>query len=301
MDTLRSNFAGKMWHRVRLFLELIRFSHTVFALPFAILAALLAWQKTPFQWQHGLGILLCMIFARSAAMAFNRLADRTIDATNPRTASRHLPSGLLSTTAVGSFIVLCSLGFVTSTLLFLPNRWPMYLAVPVLAILLVYSYMKRVTVWCHYWLALALMISPVAAWIAIRGMVEPPPLLLAGVIFFWVGGFDIIYACQDIEFDKQAGLFSVPTWLGIGGALKLAFVSHLITIVFLFAFWWYTGLSYVFLVGVVLVAGLLLYEHRLVHPDNLSRVNVAFFNVNAVISIGLLAFAVVDLLIMGMS
>jgi len=281
--------------RIRQLLELIRFSHTVFALPFALLSALLAWQTVPFRWQDLLGILLCMVFARSAAMAFNRLADRHIDADNPRTAQRHLPARLLSVPVVAGFTAACSVAFVLSTLLFLPNRWPVILSVPVLAFLLGYSYAKRFTSWCHYWLSAALMLAPIAAWIAIRGDVTATPLLLAASVFFWVGGFDIIYACQDAEFDRGRGLHSVPARWGIPGALRIAFLSHLGTIVCLLALWQTSGLGWLFLTGVVLVAALLIYEHWLVRPDDLSRVNVAFFNVNAVISIGLLIVAAADL------
>lgn len=284
-----------MIERIRQLLELIRFSHTVFALPFALLSALLAWQTVPFRWQDLLGILLCMVFARSAAMAFNRMADRHIDADNPRTAQRHLPARLLSVPVVAGFTAACSVAFVLSTLLFLPNRWPVILSVPVLAFLLGYSYAKRFTSWCHYWLSAALMLAPIAAWIAIRGDVTATPLLLAASVFFWVGGFDIIYACQDAEFDRGRGLHSVPARWGIPGALRIAFLSHLGTIVCLLALWQTSGLGWLFLTGVVLVAALLIYEHWLVRPDDLSRVNVAFFNVNAVISIGLLIVAAADL------
>ena len=158
-----------MFDRLRSFLELIRFSHTVFALPFALLAALLAWRDEPFRWQDLAGILLCMIFARSAAMAFNRLIDRQLDANNPRTLGRHLPAGLMNSSTVAVFTVICIVGFIASTALFLPNRWPLYLSVPVLAFLLGYSYAKRFTAWCHFWLSAALMLSPLATWIAIRG------------------------------------------------------------------------------------------------------------------------------------
>ncbi|HID23801.1 MAG TPA: 4-hydroxybenzoate octaprenyltransferase, partial [Planctomycetaceae bacterium] len=177
-----------MLPRVRQLLELIRFSHTVFALPFALLSAVLAWRDVPFRWRDLTGILLCMVFARSAAMAFNRIADRKLDARNPRTAGRHLPRGLLSVSAVASFTVICSAGFVASTLLFLPNRWPLILSGPVLVFLLGYSYSKRFTSLCHYWLAAALMLAPIAAWIAVTGSVSLTPALLALAVFFWVGG-----------------------------------------------------------------------------------------------------------------
>lgn len=286
-----------MYALVRHLLELVRFSHTVFALPFALLAGILAWQSRPepFSIRELVGILLCMIFARSAAMAFNRLADWRFDAANPRTATRHLPAGLLSGTTVALFTVLCSAGFIGSTLLFLPNLWPIRLAIPVLLFLLGYSYAKRFTSWCHYWLSAALMLSPVATWIAIRGDVDWRPVCLASIVFFWVGGFDILYACQDTEFDKANQLRSVPARWGIPRALKFAAVSHLLTAVSLFVFWQVAGFGSVFLVGIVAVALLLAYEHSLVRPDDLSRVGVAFFNVNAVIGVGLLLLAVADL------
>jgi 4-hydroxybenzoate polyprenyltransferase len=280
---------------IRKFLELIRFSHTVFALPFALFSAALAWRDTLFRPQDLLGIVLCMVFARSAAMAFNRLIDRDIDAGNPRTAGRHLPAGTLTSRTVLAFTILCSAGFVLSTLIFLPNRWPLYLAVPVLMFLLGYSYAKRFTSWCHYWLSTALMLSPIAAWIAIKGNIEWPPVLLAGVVFFWVGGFDIIYATQDTEFDKSRGLFSLPARIGIASSLRIAALSHLLAVACLVALWWVASLGWVFLLGVVAVAALLAYEHWLVRPDDLSRVNLAFFHVNAVISLGLLVVGLLDL------
>lgn len=156
-----------------------------------------------------------MVFARSAAMAFNRLVDRGIDADNPRTARRHIPAGLLSVWAVTRFTILSSLAFVAATLIFLPNTLPVILSVPVLLVLLGYSYAKRFTAWCHYWLSAALMLSPLAAWIAIRGTVEWPPVLIAAVVFFWVGGFDILYSCQDAEFDQERQLFSIPSRWGV--------------------------------------------------------------------------------------
>ncbi|SFH68297.1 UbiA-like polyprenyltransferase [Planctomicrobium piriforme] len=284
-----------VWKRVTDLLGLIRFSHTVFALPFALLSALLAWQTAPFHPQQLAGIVLCMVFARSAAMAFNRLVDRDFDAQNPRTAKRHLPAGQLSVGLVTTFTILCSAGFIASTLCFLPNPWPLRLSVPVLLFLLSYSYAKRFTALCHYWLSAALMLSPLAAWIAITGGIAWPPVWLAAVIFFWVGGFDILYATQDAEFDRTQKLHSLPSRLGVQPALRLALASHLITIACLFAFWKSAGLGPLFLAGAVGVSLLLIYEHWLVRPNDLSRVNVAFFNINAVISLGLLAIAALDL------
>jgi 4-hydroxybenzoate polyprenyltransferase len=335
---------------IRHLLELIRFSHTLFALPFAMLAAVMAWrlqyidrfqthkvgpvrtderplelinnivldlgdfldsrligkwQHLAIRWQELIGILLCMVAARSFAMSFNRLADRRLDAINPRTAARHLPARILSVPQVTLFAVLCGVGFVASTLLFFPNRLPVYLSVPVLVFLAGYSFAKRFTSLAHFWLGAALALSPVAAWIAIRGqaiMVNPADLLaalvLGAAVLTWVAGFDIIYACQDYENDKQARLHSIPVAIGIPWSLRLAAVCHLFTIAFLAGLpLVYPPFHWIFWAGVLAVAVLLLYEHLLVRPDDLSRVNAAFFNVNAIISIGVFVVGSLDLLV----
>jgi 4-hydroxybenzoate polyprenyltransferase len=286
--------------RVRDYLDLVRFSHTLFALPFAVLGAVLATFAPgghSSRFQDWAGILLCMATARSAAMAFNRLADRHYDARNPRTASRHLPAGRLSADSVALFTVICAVAFVASTLLFLPNRWPLYLSIPVLLWLLTYSYTKRFTSLAHFWLGLSLAMAPVAAWIALRGDLRWPPVLLALAVLLWVAGFDIIYACQDVEFDHSAGLRSVPGALGIRRALWLAAACHALMIVPLVALGLVYPLGPIYFVGVAAVAALLIYEHSLVRSDDLTRVNVAFFQVNVVISVGLLVVSVVDLLV----
>ncbi len=289
-------------HRIRHFLEMIRFSHTVFALPFALSSATLAWKSTGFQWPQLVGILLCMVTARSAAMAFNRLMDRKIDAANPRTAKRHLPAGLLSVPAVTAFFLLCGAGFVAATLLFLPNRWPLLLSGPVLLFICLYSVTKRFTALAHFWLGASLMLAPLAAWIAIRGMDGlTTPLVLGLAVMFWVAGFDILYACQDVEFDKKAKLRSVPAAIGVAGALRTAAVCHAIMACLLVLLFFVADppLGWVYLAGVIAVALLLVYEHWLVKPDDLSRVNAAFFTVNGVISIGMFALILTDQLIRG--
>ncbi|MGE3820051.1 MAG: UbiA-like polyprenyltransferase [Isosphaeraceae bacterium] len=281
-------------------LGMIKFSHTLFALPFAMLGAAMAakgpegWQGRPRDW---LGILLCMVFARSTAMAFNRLVDRQIDARNPRTATRHLPVGRLSVATVAAFCVACALGFVASTLLFLPNPWPLRLALPVLDWICGYSYAKRFTSLAHVWLGSALMLAPIAAWIALRGDLDWPPVLLGLAVLFWVTGFDVIYACQDLEFDRQAGLHSIPKRLGIVGALRLAAASHVAMAACLVGLGVVGPFGPIYFVGLGLIAALLVYEHAIVRPDDLSRVNLAFFQVNVVISMGLLAIGLVDLLV----
>jgi 4-hydroxybenzoate polyprenyltransferase len=294
-----------MFQHFRHLLQMVRFSHTVFALPFALLAAIMAWTERarqspgdPWRWQELAGIVLCMVFARSAAMAFNRLADRKLDALNPRTQQRHLPAGVLSIGTVTLFAGACAAGFVASTLLFLPNRWPIYLAIPVLLFLLAYSYIKRFTALAHFWLGTALMLAPIAAWIAIRGELAWPPVVLGGAVLLWVAGFDIIYACQDVAVDREHGLHSVPARLGVPRALQLAAVCHLGTVMLLFALpLVYPSLGGIYWTGIAAVTLLLVYEHSLVRPDDLTRVNLAFFNVNAVISIGLLVVGAIDLLL----
>jgi 4-hydroxybenzoate polyprenyltransferase len=285
-----------MLRRLALFLGLIRFSHTVFALPFALSSAALAWRE---RWPGAVsftldlvGILLCMVFARSAAMAFNRLVDRDIDAKNPRTATRHLPAGLLTPTAVTIFTLFCAVAFVGSTVLFIvssENWWPLFLSVPVLVFICAYSLTKRFTALAHFWLGASLLLAPVSAWIAIRGMdgILGTPVLLGLAVLFWVAGFDILYACQDVDFDRQAKLASVPARLGIRNSLRLALACHVVMVGVLVALCWVSLRGYVFGIGVGAVAVLIAYEHWLVRPDDLSRVNRAFFNVNGIISIGL--------------
>jgi 4-hydroxybenzoate polyprenyltransferase len=291
-----------MWRRLKLILEMIRFSHTIFALPFALLSAILAWQTAPFRWLDLLGILLCMVFARSAAMAFNRLIDRRIDALNPRTKSRHLPAGLLSVAAVWIFTFVCAVGFIASTALFLmhDNPWPLYLSAPVLAFVCCYSFTKRFTALCHLWLGASLLLSPVATWIAIRGLEAlATPVVLGLAVLFWVTGFDILYACQDVDFDKEAKLASVPARFGVAASLRIAAACHALMVVFLIALYWTASplLGWVYLAGVAAVGCLLLYEHWLVRPDDLTRINQAFFQVNGIISVGLLLLVILQLAI----
>jgi 4-hydroxybenzoate polyprenyltransferase len=300
-----------MFTRLRHILEMIRFSHTLFALPFALMAALMAWSANmradppqSFRWQELIGILVCMVAARSAAMAFNRLVDRRIDSLNPRTDMRHIPAGILSVRQVTLFTIVCSVAFVVGTTLFLPNRLPLYLAAPVLVFIFGYSYAKRFSSVAHFWLGAALMLAPVCGWIALRGEIvlnDPldlvPALILGGAVLFWVAGFDIIYACQDADFDRQHGLYSIPAVWGITRALRVAAVCHAVSVALLAALpFAYSELRWIYWTGVAAVAALLVYEHVLVRPTDLGRVNVAFFNVNVVIGLGLFAVATLELL-----
>jgi 4-hydroxybenzoate polyprenyltransferase len=286
--------------KVREYFDLVKFSHTLFALPFALLGAVLAahdrdgWHGRIQDW---VGILVCMAAARSAAMAFNRLADRHFDAINPRTAARHLPAGRLGVRAVAIFTIASSLAFVAATLLFLPNRWPLYLSVPVLLWLLSYSYSKRFTSLAHFWLGLSLSLAPAAAWIALRASLAWPPVLLGLAVLLWVAGFDIIYACQDVEFDRTVNLHSIPKALGVRRALQVAGLCHALMLVPLVGLGLIYPLGWVYFAGVAAVAALLVYEHALIRPDDLTRVNLAFLNVNVVISVGLLLVSLVDILV----
>jgi 4-hydroxybenzoate polyprenyltransferase len=283
-------------------LEMIKFSHTLFALPFALMGAALAVSK-PGVVVTGVkpwvGILTCMVGARSAAMAFNRIVDRRIDAKNPRTATRHIPSGVLSTRSVAIFtVVSCSI-FLAGTALFLPeNPWPLRLSSPVLLWLLGYSLAKRFTSLAHVWLGLALGMAPAAAWVAFRGELSLTPVLLGLAVTFWVSGFDILYACQDYDFDTKAGLHSIPARFGIRRSLKIAALLHLLMILMLVGVGLSMPLGWIYFGGVLAVASLLVYEHSLVKPEDLSKVNVAFFQMNILISIGLLCVTLADILIL---
>ena len=289
----------------RRLLELIRFSHTIFALPFAFIAALLAWQDERFRAADLLGIVLCMVFARSAAMAFNRIVDRDIDAKNPRTAGRHLPAGLLETRTVLLFAILCSVAFIASSGLFLlrepANPWPLYLSAPVLIFVLGYSLAKRFTSLAHLWLGAALALAPVAAWIAIVGLKGlGVPLVLGAAVMCWVAGFDILYACQDADFDRAAGLHSIPARIGIAASLYLAALLHFAMFAMLVLLGFASEhLGPIYLGGLGLIGALLVYEHALVQADDLTRVNRAFFHVNGVISLGLLALVILQLIVKG--
>ena len=303
-----------MWSRLKTLLEMIRFSHTVFALPFALLSAVMCWTVPDSQGivpsfvaRDLLGIVLCMVFARSAAMAFNRIADRRMDAENPRTAARHIPAGEVSLSSVVWFTVLNCAMFVAATLLFLPNQLPIILSLPVLGLLGLYSYTKRFTALAHFYLGVSLLLAPVCTWIALRGeillqdMLDIVPAVVLGlIVMFWVGGFDIIYACQDTEFDKQAKLKSIPARFGVRGALRIAAVSHFLMIVAMVGLALVSqldALGWIYYVTVAAVAVLLTVEHCLVKPDDLARVNIAFFQINAIISIGLFLIVSLDLLL----
>ena len=279
---------------IRTTLEMIKWEHSVFALPFALCGAMLAARGWPTAWQLA-WIAVAMIGARSAAMAFNRLVDADIDAANPRTKMRAIPAGALSRKFVVVFVA------VSAALLMLAawrlNRLAFYLSPVALAVVLLYSFTKRFTRWSHLVLGFALGIAPAAAWIAVRGSLDLRILLLTAAVTFWVAGFDVLYACQDYDFDRQSGLYSIPRFVGISKALWIARVLHLVMLALLAALVVVFGLGKFALAGVIVVAVLLLYEHSLVRAHDLSKLNAAFFTMNGVIAVVFFLFIAADLLL----
>jgi 4-hydroxybenzoate polyprenyltransferase len=283
-----------LFENLKITLEMIKWEHSIFALPFALCGAMLAAGGLP-AWHQLAWIIVAMVSARSAAMAFNRLADASIDAANPRTSIRALPAGLLSPSFVSTFVVIsCGIFVLAASQL---NRLTLMLSPVALAIVLLYSYSKRFTRWSHLFLGFALGIAPAAAWIAVRGSLDPRILLLTAAVTFWVAGFDVIYACQDFDFDRSHGLHSLPRYLGIHTALWIARVFHLAMLGLLVALVLVFGLGKLAAVGVLAVAVLLAYEHSLVRHDDLSKLNAAFFTMNGVISVVFFGFVAGDLLL----
>jgi 4-hydroxybenzoate polyprenyltransferase len=282
-----------LFRNLRVTLEMIKWEHSIFALPFALCGAMLAASGLPSAHQL-FWIVIAMIAARSAGMAFNRLADAAIDAANPRTKTRALPAGHLSPAFVGTFVIVSSAIFVVAASQL--NRLALWLSPVALAVLLLYSYTKRFTRWSHLVLGFALGIAPSAAWIAVRGSLDARILLLTAAVTFWVAGFDILYACQDFQFDRDAGLHSIPRYLGVARSLWIARAFHLIMLLLLIALLPAFALGKLAIAGVIAVALLLLYEHSLVKPDDLSKLNAAFFTMNGVISVVFVLFIAADLL-----
>jgi 4-hydroxybenzoate polyprenyltransferase len=279
---------------LRVTLAMIKWEHSIFALPFAFCGAMLAASGLPSAHQL-IWIVIAMLAARSAAMAFNRLADAAIDAANPRTRTRAIPAGDLSPTFVGTFVIVsCAIFILAASQL---NRLTLWLSPIALAVLLLYSYTKRFTRLSHLVLGFALGIAPSAAWIAVRGSLDPRILLLTAAVTFWVAGFDILYACQDFEFDRNAELHSIPRHIGIPAALWISRAFHLVMLIFLAALLPAFALGKLALAGVIAVMLLLLYEHSLVKPDDLSKLNAAFFTMNGVISVVFAFFVAADILL----
>lgn len=281
-----------LWAKTRTTLEMIKWEHSIFALPFALTAALLAARGLPPLRTLGL-ILVAMVAARSCAMAFNRWADADLDATNPRTRTRAIPAGLLSRAFVLGFTILTGAIFVLAAAAL--NRLTLELSPVVLIVLLGYSYMKRVTRWSHLVLGLALGLAPSAAWIAVRGSLDARIVVLTLAVTLWVGGFDVLYACQDYEHDQTEGLYSLPSTIGIPAAFWVARLMHVTMLILLAVFAHLFHLHALGWTGIGIVALLLGYEHSIVSPRDLRRLNAAFFTMNGVISMVFLAFVAADL------
>lgn len=278
--------------RLVLTLQMIKFEHTIFALPFAFLGAILAQRGLP-GGETCLWIVGAMVGARSAAMAFNRLVDRRQDRLNPRTAGRELPRGLLKPGFVTGFILASAGLFFCSA--WMLNPLALLLSPPALAVILIYSYTKRFTSLSHLFLGLSLAIAPVGGWVAVRGDLSADPFFLAAAVLLWVAGFDIIYSCQDVDFDRRMGLHSIPGRVGVAAALKISALLHAGMAAILGYAFFFFGLGLVSWAGLVLVTAVLIYEHRIVSSSDLSRINAAFFTANGVISLGLLLFVGLDL------
>lgn len=289
-----------MIRRIRIILEMIKFSHSVFALPYALLATFLAAGGLPHLGQLAL-IVWCMVSARSVAMTFNRIADAAIDARNPRTANRAIPAGTVSLAAAWAFLLVCAAAFLAGAWGFwrwYGNPWPIRLAGPVLLFLCLYSYAKRFTRLAHFWLGAALGLSPVAAWIAISpATLGWPAAALAGAVLLWVAGFDVIYACQDIAIDRRERLLSLPAGVGPGKALWIARGCHVLCVLLLALLALTPELGVIYLAGVALAAALLVWEHAVVRPGDFSRVNLAFFTLNGCVSIVMAIAGIADILL----
>ncbi len=285
---------SRLLQKLRITLEMVKIEHTIFALPFAFLGAFLAARGLPAARQAG-WILVAMVGARSAAMAFNRLVDLPYDTINPRTASRALPQKLLSKKFVILFVLFSSLILIAAA--YMLNRLALLLSPVALAIIFFYSLTKRFTTLSHFFLGLSLACAPIGAWVAIRGEIEMTPLILGLAVVLWVAGLDIIYSCQDLDFDRKQPLYSIPKRFGIAGALWISALLHLCMIFILAFLFWIVGLGSISLAGLGLVALLLAYEHSLVKPSDLTRVNTAFFTVNGWISILLFVTTTLDILL----
>jgi 4-hydroxybenzoate polyprenyltransferase len=288
--------------KLALFARDIKISHTIFALPWAILATFLAAKETshPITAIKLLLIVICMVSARTLAMASNRLLDAGLDAQNPRTARRAIPSGALSRTFVTGISVVCVVAFITACFgfyYFYNNLWPLLLAIPVLAFLSAYPLLKRFTRFCHYYLGAALALAPLCAWLAIAGQLAWPPVIMAAAVLCWTAGFDIIYACQDYASDCATGVFSVPAKLGIANALWVARLTHVACAALLIMLGRVSPtLATFYFVGVAIAVALLIIEHLLVKPHDLSKVGLAFFTVNGVISLLIGSLGMIDVL-----
>lgn len=283
-----------MLRKVRIILEMIKFEHTIFALPFAFTGAVLGANGLP-SWGTLFWITVAMVGARSAAMGYNRLVDREFDAANPRTRDRALPLGLVTPKQVIIFTAVSSLVLVAAS--FMLNRLAFFLSPLALAIVFFYSYTKRFTAFSHAFLGLAISLAPIGAWIAVTGRLDAPALVLGIAVLFWLVGFDVLYALQDVEFDNNAGLHSIPRLVGVRRALWISRAAHAVTVVALIVLSAVLTLGWFYLFGVLIAAGLLVYEHSLVKEDDLSKLNIAFFNMNGYLSVAIFLFTLLEVLL----
>lgn len=283
-----------MLKKVNQYLALIKFSHTVFAMPFALIGFLLAYKHEHFFNPKTFAYMIfCMVFARSAAMAFNRYIDRKFDALNPRTKNREVPAGVINPTSALLLTIICSVAFIVTT--YYINTICFYLSPVALVVILGYSYTKRFTPLCHLILGVGLSLAPIGAYLTVTGEFSLLPLLFSFIVFTWSGGFDIIYALPDAEFDKAHNLYSIPAWLGIKRALKFSEMVHIVTALLLISVGVYGHFSFLYWIGTTCFIGLLIYQHRLVKPNDLSKVNLAFGTVNGIGSIVFSAFTIADI------
>jgi len=263
--------------------RMIKFSHTIFALPFALSSIVLVQRAKPLDFATVFWIIIAMVGARSAAMGFNRIADAAIDAKNPRTAVREIPKGVISRGEAAFFTLIASVVFISASAMLSP--WCFWLSFPVLALLFTYSYLKRVTWLAHLVLGFAIGMAPMAVWVAVTGALPGMISVLSLALMTYIAGFDILYACQDIEFDRAMGLHSIPASFGVGKAMGISTFLHVISALSLLSLYWLFPLSPVYLFVVGIIAFLFFVEHKLVNPDDLSRIDMAFFHVNSVISV----------------
>ncbi len=282
-----------MFRRIKTYGSFVTFSHTIFALPFALTSMIFASTQVSFEWMTLLWILLAMAGARSAAMGFNRILDRHLDAENPRTKDRELPTGKISLLQAWIFVVVSSALFIFSA--FKLNMLCFYLSPVALTVVFFYSFTKRFTWAAHLFLGLALGVAPVGAWLAITGSFALPPLIISAAVIFWVAGFDIIYSCQDIEFDTLQNLKSIPAVFGIQISLVLSAIMHLITVILLATMFFFFELGYFYFTGLLIVSVIFFYEHLIVKSSDLSRINKAFFDLNGYVSVLFLFFTALDI------
>ncbi len=284
-----------MSEKIKKYFRFIKFSHTIFALPFALIGfslAYVAYKPKPILFLY---VVLCMVFARSAAMGFNRYLDRKIDGKNPRTAQREIPSGKISAQNALIFVIIMSVLFVATT--FLINTLVFYLSFVALLVVLGYSYTKRFTALCHIVLGVGLALAPIGAYIAISAKFELLPILFSTIVLFWVSGFDIMYALQDYEFDKENNLNSIPVMLGKKGALRLSVFLHILATAVVVAIGLFFEFGFSYFIGAFIFVGLLIYQHSIVKADDLSRINLAFGTLNGIASVIFAVFVILDIFV----